>query len=181
MDSALLQRIAARDGSALGELYDLKAGLLYSLIVRILQDPGDAEDVLQEVFLRVWQQADTYDPVFGEPTSWLVRIARNRAIDRVRARGARPIAAEGGLLDMIAASDGSHPHFAMAGAETREAVKDALLDIDPDQRVLILHAFFLGYTQSELADKFSLPLGTVKTRIRRGMMAMRKKLHHHQP
>ena len=181
MDSVLLQRIVARDGSALGELYDRKAALLYRLIVRIVHDTGEAEDVLQEVFLRVWQQAESYDPVFGEPTSWLVRIARNRAIDRVRARGARPDGGAPSLTEIVAVGDGGHPHFTSTNAETRRAVQGALLEIEPDQRVLILYAFFLGYTQSELADKFSLPLGTVKTRIRRGMMAMRKKLHHYEP
>jgi len=108
-----------------------------------VRDSGEAEDVLQEVFLRLWEKAETYDPVLGSPMAWLVRIARNRAIDRVRAR---------------------------------RALRDALARLTREQRVLIEHAFFLGYTQSELAARFKLPLGTVKTRIRTGMLAMREQL-----
>lgn len=181
MDTILLQRIVDRDAGALGELYDRHSGLLYRLILRVLRDAGEAEDVLQEVFLRVWQRADSYDAVFGEPMGWLVRIARNRAIDRLRARGSRP-ALDGGDegADRLLAAEQAHPHASMAERERRRAIEDALREIEPEQRVLIEHAFFLGYTQSELADKFGLPLGTVKTRIRRGMLLMRKKLHHYQ-
>jgi RNA polymerase sigma-70 factor, ECF subfamily len=181
MDTILLQRIVDRDAGALGELYDRHSGLLYRLILRVLRDAGEAQDVLQEVFLRVWQRADSYDPVFGEPIGWLVRIARNRAIDRLRARGSRP-ALDGGdeEADRLPAGEQAHPHASMADRERRRAIGEALREIEPEQRVLIEHAFFLGYTQSELAGKFNLPLGTVKTRIRRGMLLMRKKLHHYQ-
>src|SRR5712692_7870455 len=91
VDLALLERIARRDGSAIGELYDRHARVLFAVVCRIVRDEGEAEDVLQEAFLRVWQKAGTYDPVLGTPAAWLIRIARNRAIDRLRARQARPI------------------------------------------------------------------------------------------
>jgi RNA polymerase sigma-70 factor, ECF subfamily len=180
MDTILLQRIVDRDAGALGELYDRHSGLLYRLILRVLRDAGEAEDVLQEVFLRVWQRADSYDAVFGEPIGWLVRIARNRAIDRLRARGSRPALDGYEGADRLAAAEQGHPHASMAEHERRRAIEEALREIEPEQRVLIEHAFFLGYTQSELADKFNLPLGTVKTRIRRGMLVMRKRLHYYQ-
>src|SRR5687768_18405427 len=90
MDRDLLRRIAERDASALADLYDCHARLLFALIVRILRNRSEAEDALQDVFLRVWQRAETYDPAFGSPVAWLVRIARNRAIDRLRLRRSHP-------------------------------------------------------------------------------------------
>ena len=89
VDLGLLQRIATRDEAALAELYDRHSRLAYSVIMRILGSPSDAEDVLQETFVRVWSRADTYDALLGSPAAWLTRIARNRAIDRLRARRVR--------------------------------------------------------------------------------------------
>ena len=97
-DLDLLQRLAARDESALAALYDRHSRLAYSVILRILRSPSDAEDVLQETFVRVWSRADSYDVRLGSPAAWLVRIARNRAIDRLRARRVRSdISVEPGL------------------------------------------------------------------------------------
>src|SRR5262245_32530065 len=89
VDLALLQRIATRDEAALAELYDRHSRLAYSVIIRILGSPSDAEEVLQETFVRVWSSADAYDAMLGSPATWLTRIARNRAIDRLRARRVR--------------------------------------------------------------------------------------------
>jgi RNA polymerase sigma-70 factor (ECF subfamily) len=180
-DLALLARLARRDSSAVGELYDRHSRFLFSLILRIVRDEGEAEDILQEVLLRVWDKADTYDPELGTPTAWLVRIARNRAIDRVRALQSRPVAAplEGGppLVVVDEALDTSPEQSAVHG-EQRQAIAAALGEIPDEQRILIEQAFFQGYTQSELAARFKLPLGTVKTRIRTGMLSMRKNLLH---
>lgn len=179
-DIPLLQRIAARDTAALAELYDRHSRLIFSLVLRILQDRGEAEDVLQETFIRVWNRADVYDPRVGAPLPWIVRVARNRAIDRVRARrvraavdapGVEPAAAEP-MPDTGIQS----PEAAVLEAERRLRLTDALAGLPPEQRQLIEAAFFEGYTHSELADRFGLPLGTVKTRIRAGMLAMRQGL-----
>lgn len=89
VDLGLLQRIATRDETALAELYDRHSRLAYAIIIRILGSPSDAEEVLQETFVRVWSRAETYDGLLGSPATWLTRIARNRAIDRLRARRAR--------------------------------------------------------------------------------------------
>jgi RNA polymerase sigma-70 factor (ECF subfamily) len=181
-DLQLLERIATRDMSAVAALYDRHSRALYSLIHRILRDVGDAEDVLQEVFLRVWEKADTYDPVLGSPMAWLVRIARNRAIDRVRAKRSRPATEQSSdtiderLVDMP--GSGPSPERLTSASEEQRALAGALSRLAPEQRVLIEHAFFLGLTQSELAERFNLPLGTVKTRIRTGMLAMREHLQH---
>lgn len=176
---ALLDRIARRDGVAVGELYDRHARVLFSLICRIVRDDGEAEDVLQDVLLRVWDKAESYDPMLGSPMAWLVRIARNRAIDRVRARKARPAthATDEALPSLVADDDRTPgPERAAAQAEERLAVARALDQIPAEQRLLIEAAYFRGYTHSELAVQFNVPLGTVKTRIRKGMLALRDHL-----
>jgi RNA polymerase sigma-70 factor (ECF subfamily) len=178
-DLALFDRIARRDASAVGELYDRHSRVLHGLIWRILRDTNEAEEVLQDVFVRVWKKADTYDAVLGTPLAWLVRIARNRAIDRLRARRARPIdTADDEMLATIRTDEATAPSPERLEwtLEQGRAVRAALDRLLPEQRVLIEHAFFLGYTQSELAERFGLPLGTVKTRVRAGMLAMREHL-----
>jgi RNA polymerase sigma-70 factor (ECF subfamily) len=178
-DLALFDRIARADAGALGELYDRHSRVLHGLIWRILRDTNESEEVLQDVFVRVWKKADTYDAVLGTPLAWLVRIARNRAIDRLRARRSRPVsAADDDALDTLRSDDTGAPSPEQIAwtSEQGRAVRAALAHLVPEQRVLIEHAFFLGYTQSELAARFGLPLGTVKTRVRTGMLAMREHL-----
>jgi RNA polymerase sigma-70 factor (ECF subfamily) len=179
-DLALLDRIARRDAGAVGELYDRHARILHGLIWRILRDTHEAEEVLQDVFVRVWKKGDTYDPVLGTPLAWLVRIARNGAIDRLRARRSRPVTAVDDEAIAAVRTDEAvtpNPERLASASEQGRAVRAALARLAPEQRVLIEHAYFLGYTQSELAERFSLPLGTVKTRVRTGMLAMRDYLH----
>jgi RNA polymerase sigma-70 factor (ECF subfamily) len=171
-DIALLDRIVARDERAVADLYDTHSRLLYGLILRIVRDRSEAEEVLQEVFVQVWTRAETYNAGLGSPAAWLVRIARNRAIDRLRANNVRLRAVESAPLPETAAS----PETQAAVSEQQRAVARALDALPTDQRMLIEQAYFLGLTQSELADRFSLPLGTVKTRIRAGMIALRQQL-----
>ena len=178
-DVALLDRIARRDQAALAELYDRHCRLLFSLILRILRDRGEAEDVLQEVFVRVWDRADSYNASLGTPAAWLVRISRNRAIDRLRSRTVRA-AVQAPEVERPEQTRDPAPHadpeqFA-ASSEERRAIVEALSALPPEQRLLIESAFFEGYTQSELAERFDLPLGTVKTRIRTGMQSLRRAL-----
>ena len=171
-DIALLDRIVARDEQAVAELYDRHHRLLFGLILRILRDRSEAEEVLQEVFVLVWTRAETYNVALGSPAAWLVRIARNRGIDRLRANNVRARAVEAAPLPVAADS----PETRAALSEQQRAVACALESLPQDQRVLIEQAYFLGLTQSELAERFKLPLGTVKTRIRTGMMALREQL-----
>jgi RNA polymerase sigma-70 factor (ECF subfamily) len=178
-DLSLLQRIAARDTAALAELYDRHSRLLFGLILRIVRDRGEAEDILQEAFVRVWTRAESYDARMGGPLPWIVRVARNCAIDRLRARRVRA-AVDAPAIDVAAtpATGIQSPEAAVLDAERRRTVTDALAGLPAEQRQLIEAAFFEGYTHSELAQRFGLPLGTVKTRIRAGMTAMRRRLEH---
>ena len=174
-DYALLERIAGRDAGALGELYDRHSRLLYGLILRIVRDRSEAEEILQEVFVLVWNRVATYSPGLGPPVAWLVGIARNRAIDRLRANGARRRAIESARIEVESKED---PEADAAGGEQQMAIRHALETIPREQRELIEEAYFLGFTHSELAERHQLPLGTVKTRIRTGLLALRQQLAH---
>jgi RNA polymerase sigma-70 factor (ECF subfamily) len=181
-DIGLLQRIIARDTAALADLYDRHSRLLFSLILRIVRDRGEAEDILQEVFVRVWTRAELYDSRKGGPRPWLVRLARNCAIDRLRARRARDGGAglplDESIADTPSSADIRTPEDAVLDAERHGTVMNALAGLPAEQRLLIEAAFFEGYTHAELAKRFELPLGTVKTRIRAGMIAMRQRMEH---
>jgi len=172
-DIELLERIVARDQAAVGLLYDRHSRLLFGLILRILRDRGEAEEILQEVFMQVWVRAETYNVSLGSPAGWLVRIARNRAIDRLRSNAVRLRA-----IDAAPAPTDTPgtPEDSAALGEQQRAVASALASLPNEQRVLIEQAYFLGLTQSELAERFKLPLGTVKTRIRTGMISLREQL-----
>lgn len=174
VDLALIDRIVARDAGAIATLYDRHCRLLYGLILRIVRDRAESEEVLQEVFMLVWTRAETYNAALGSPAAWLVRIARNRAIDRLRANQVRTRATEGVVLPDPVES----PETAAAQTERQRAVARALNTLPADQRQLIELAYFQGLTQSELAARFHLPLGTVKTRIRTGMLTLRRELQH---
>lgn len=184
-DLDLLRRIAARDQAALAELYDRYSRITYSVIMRILRFPSDAEDVLQETFVRVWSRAETYDASLGSPSAWLTRIARNQAIDRLRAKRVRgDIAVEKGSGPGEEAQRLPEPELretpeaVLLRNVTAYAVQAAMAALPAAQRELIEAAFFEGYTHHELSARFRVPLGTVKTRIRTGLMAMRGRLEH---
>jgi RNA polymerase sigma-70 factor (ECF subfamily) len=169
-DVVLLQRIASGDTAAVGELYDRHSRLLYGLILRILRNRAEAEDVLQEVFVAVWKRAGTFDVTLGSPIGWLVRVARNRAIDRLRSRQVQERTTEGWQTPPAAPS----PESTVVDREARQSMARALEALPREQRTLIEHAFYQGWTHAELSARFQMPLGTVKTRIRRGMSALRE-------
>jgi RNA polymerase sigma-70 factor (ECF subfamily) len=168
-DVALLQRMTARDQRALAELYDRHARLLFGLILRILRSRDDAEEVLQEVFVQAWTRTDTYNVSLGSPAGWLIGIARNRAIDRLRNNAVRSRTAEQAPPPPAVET----PEARAAATERQRDVSRALASLPLEQRELIEHAYFEGLTQSELADRFKLPLGTVKTRVRTGLSTLR--------
>ena len=173
LDVLLIDRIAARDAGAVGELYDRHSRLLYGLILRVLRDRSEAEEVLQEVFVLVWNRVSTYNAALGSPAGWLVGIARNRAIDRLRANTARLRAVESAPFEVHSNDD---PERSASLGEQQRAVLRALDAIPSEQRQLIEEAYYLGFTHSELAERHKLPLGTVKTRIRSGLLTLREQL-----
>jgi RNA polymerase sigma-70 factor (ECF subfamily) len=170
-DVDLVARIAERDETALATLYGRHAGTLLALSLRILSASGDAEDVVQETFLQVWRQATRYDPARSSVNSWLVLIARSRAIDRLRNRRVAErilLAAEGEAREVDASPGADRNVFF---AERRARIRRALAALPAEQREVIELAFFRGLTQSEIALRTSTPLGTVKTRT---LLAMKK-------
>jgi RNA polymerase sigma-70 factor (ECF subfamily) len=176
-----LERIASRDDAALAELYDRHSRLAYAVIRRILQNPSDAEEVLQETFVRVWSRAETYDARLGSPAAWVVRIARNRAIDRLRAGQARadvnaPVPAPDDDAAVPELPTHDTPESALHSTYAARAVRGAVAALPAAQRMLIEAAFFEGYTHQELSTRFGVPLGTVKTRIRNGLVSLRVRL-----
>ncbi|MBI2428331.1 MAG: sigma-70 family RNA polymerase sigma factor [Ignavibacteriales bacterium] len=181
-DISLLERISRRDSSALSELYDKHSTLLYSIIMRILKEKEETEDVLQEVFVNVWERAEMYDGQLGNPGAWLARIARNRAVDRLRSKNYRTRSKESDIdqhHDYFTADASSNPEHRAILSSQQEEILIALTSLSKDQKDLIEFAYFRGFTQSELADHFKLPLGTVKTRMRTAMSILRQKLRHH--
>jgi len=181
-DAMLLERISRRESSALSELYDRNSSLLFSIIIRILKEKTEAEDVLQEVFLTIWERAEKYDKQLGSPSAWLARVARNRAVDRLRSKGYKTRAKESDLErahDVFSTEYAANPEQHAMLSSQQEDILIALTTLSKEQKELIEFAYFRGYTQSELAEHFNLPLGTVKTRIRTAMSALRQKLRHH--
>jgi RNA polymerase sigma-70 factor, ECF subfamily len=171
-DTALLERITASDQHALAELYDRHSRLLFTLILRIVRDRAEAEEILQELFLAVWRKAASYNATLGSPVGWLVGLARNRAIDHLRTSGVRAR-----TLESVEPPPGDvNPEEAASRNQERGRVRSALDTLPDEQRTLIEQAYFRGMSHSELAEAFALPLGTVKTRVRAGMQALRRQL-----
>ncbi len=178
-DLELLERIRGGETSALDALYARYAPAVYALVWKVLQNSDEAEDVALDVFWQVWRQADRYDPARGAPPAWIFTVARSRAIDRFRARHRtedRTISFDdpGAKLDPM--DDKARPDQVASFRQTRDAVRGAMKALSPAQREAVELAFFKGLTHVEIAEKLRQPLGTVKTRIRQGLLRLRKQL-----
>jgi len=174
----LLRRIGAGDLRSFEELYRRFSGMLFATIFRILNQQEAAEDVLQEVFLQIWEKAPLYDPVRGKPLTWIVTLARNKAIDRLRStqrshRLQSEVEREAQAFDPAEERNSAD---ALEAVEQGKLVREAVRKLSKDQREAISLAFFSGLTQTEIAERLGEPLGTVKARIRRGMMRLREVL-----
>jgi RNA polymerase sigma-70 factor, ECF subfamily len=172
-DDALVGRIALRDHTALSELYDRFSGTLMAVSMRILNDRAAAEDVVQDVFLHIWNKAETFNAANGKAISWSVVITRNKAIDKVRARMRTSKMVERATLEN---DETPVRPTGLGDTDRTEHLQGALADLVEDQRVAIELAFFGGLSQAEIADQLGKPLGTVKAHIRRGMLKLRDKL-----
>jgi RNA polymerase sigma-70 factor (ECF subfamily) len=173
-DVNLLHAVARRNEAALASLYDRYRLILFGLLVRILGSREEAEDILQEVFIQVWRRAADFDEQRGKPFTWLVTLARSRAIDRLRQLRARERLVTANAQEAPAeASDAAEDAYR---SEQKEIVSGALAQLPADQRQTLLLAYFEGLTQSEIAKRLGAPLGTVKTRMRTGMIKLRELL-----
>jgi len=178
-DSTLIQAVARRDESAFAELYDRFSRQVYSLVVRILRSRSEGEEVLQETFWQVWEHAGDYRAELGSAFGWIITIARRKAIDRLRGNTRRLQR----LIDLHAESNDQEfapdePGSALAANERAALVRSALSRLHPQERRSILLAFFDGLTHEEIARVLGIPVGTVKARIRRGMIKLSPTLAH---
>jgi RNA polymerase sigma-70 factor (ECF subfamily) len=178
LQAALLQAMARGDKSALARLYDSLGKPLYSLAYRVLNDASEAQDIVQDVFVQMWNKAGTYDTSRGSVFGWAATLTRNRAIDRVRMRNRRAELLAESAPDLQPAAPGGDGDSAAALwiQEKAGAIRTALSQLAPDQQKAIELAFFSGLTQQEIAAKLDEPLGTIKARIRRGLLKLRETL-----
>lgn len=176
-DEFLLQKAGRGDAEAFGKLYDRLAPPLFGLMRRMLGDDKEAEDSLQEGFVYLWQKASSFDPDRSEAFTWSVMIFRNKAIDRLRARARQDSVAE--VAAQQPAVEKRSTPAGEDGVESRERaalLRKALAAIPDEQRELIETAFFHGETHEGIAQRLKLPLGTVKTKIRSGLLRLRELL-----
>jgi len=180
-NAELLRRMAGGDRDALAELYDRLSRPLYSTARHILNDASEAQDVVHDVFLALWQSAASFDAARGAVFSWAVALTRNRSIDRLRTRTNRARLLGGSIPDDLgydseAGAPGIHD-WAELG-ERADAVRTAVDALPPEQRRALELAFFSGLTQKEIAERLNEPIGTIKARIRRGLLKLRDMLAH---
>jgi RNA polymerase sigma-70 factor, ECF subfamily len=173
----LIKRIANGDQTAFAALYDRLSPILYSVALRMMNDANEAEDVLQDGFVYIWQRAGTFDPNRGGPISWTILIVRNKAIDRlrVRLRGER-LQELVSVSSELAADKDDQSALEPLLRERRVQVKSALATLPDEQREALHLAFFSGLTHQQIAEKIAAPLGTIKARIRRGLLQLRQLL-----
>ncbi len=174
----LLRRVAGGDDQALAELYDQFSGVLFSTAVHILGDAREAEEVIQDVFVQIWNRAATFDGELGAPFHWTLGITRHRCIDYLRARKRRTrlideATTETEILSRPASSTSAHETLS---AEELAKVRAAVRELPADQQQAIELAFFGGMTHQEIAESLDEPLGTIKARIRRGMLKLKEDL-----
>jgi RNA polymerase sigma-70 factor, ECF subfamily len=177
-DVALMKLIAQAQPGALGDLYDRYGRLVFSLALHITGDYASAEEVTQDVFTQVWRWGSSYDPAQGRLVSWLASIARHKAIDRLRQQRVRPEGHSTSLEDDLFTrpDEDAAVEPAVELNQQRQRVRAALRQLSAEQRQCLELAYFQGMTQQEIASVLNQPLGTVKTRIRLGMIRLREML-----
>lgn len=175
-DADLVRRVALRDPAAFTLMYDRHSTLLYSVALKVLADPEEARDVLQHVFLTLHEKAARYDSALGRPAAWLATMARNRSIDRLRSLKRERNYAEKIRLEADPAELSSSTAAPATYSDEVEMLHGAVAQLPPDQRQALELAYFGGLTQQEISDKLSQPLGTIKARIRRGLLKLRESL-----
>jgi RNA polymerase sigma-70 factor, ECF subfamily len=176
-DVELLREIASGDRGAFAEFYDRHSTLMFSVAAKILNDTSEAEDVMQEAFLQIWEKAAKFDPKLGKASSWAAIMVRNKAIDRIRASQRRTrLAEEAGTAQAIAEEAADTVNDTLHGHEQAKIIQTAIVELPQEQRQAIELAYFSGLTQDEISKKLNTPLGTIKARIRRGLSKLRDQL-----
>jgi RNA polymerase sigma-70 factor (ECF subfamily) len=176
MDSELRQllaRVAEADKAAFARLYDRVSGRLFGVIGRILPRTELAEDALQETFVRIWQRAKTYDETIASPMAWMATIARNQAID-LRRRSAEKLSAAAAELDETLADTSPDPEALAEQAGDLRQLKDCMGRLPDERQQMVLLAYRQGFTREELAERFKRPVTTVKTLLRRSLIALKE-------
>ena len=174
----LLRRIAQRERAAFEDLYSRYANILYASALKFVKEDADAQDVVQDVFIQIWDKAKLYDPAKGKPLTWALTLTRNRAIDRIRAIQRRTrlrdefeqetfVDESAGVREALSGVDAS---------EKGQILRKAVSQLSPQQKKVIELAYFGGFTQTEIAEKLAEPLGTVKARARRGLLKLKELL-----
>ena len=166
----ILTKVAAQDRAAFDALYEQTSAKLFGVSLRILKDRGEAQDVTQEVYMKIWHSARTFDAAKASPMSWLITIARNQAIDRYRKT--RRVQTDQ-IDDMPLASSAPSPETQAQSQGTRRALDYCLGELKDDHGQMIRLAYLEGYSYQELSDKFSHPLNSVRTWLRRGLLSLR--------
>jgi RNA polymerase sigma-70 factor (ECF subfamily) len=169
-DLALATAIQSGDQGAMAALYDRYSSIVYAVALRVLQDTGAAEDVLQDIFMQLWRSPGGFDANRGSMAAWLAVIARNRAIDALRRRHPESD------IDNVVVSVNTSLAEETERSRTMDRVRGALRSMPPPQRSALEMAYFEGLTHCEIAEKTGEPLGTIKTRIRAGLLSLRKAL-----
>lgn len=173
-DTQLVRRIVQGDREALAALYDSYSKPLYSFALRVLRDPQEAQDVLQNVFLQIWEKGATFDESLGRPFTWAVAMTRNQAIDRLRARQrCLPLFEEAAAGAVPEEATGEPPLADSFGNDQPTPIRAAVHELPKEQRRAIELAFFGGLTHPEMAAALQEPPGTIRARIRRGMLRLR--------
>lgn len=172
----LIRKIGMGDRASFEEFYKRFSGLIYSTALRVLSNDTDAQDVAQDVMFMIWEKAPMYDPARGKPLTWVITMTRNKSIDRIRSQQRRyrlhdDVQNEYGADDHTAVRE---PFEDLDSSEKGKILRSAVLKLSKDQREAIEMAYFSGLTQQEIAARLDEPLGTVKARIRRGMLRLKK-------
>lgn len=176
-DALLLKQIVQRDQQALSRLYDRYSALIYTLVLRVVKSTAEAEDLVQEIFVQIWSKAHLFSDAKGSVYTWVMTIARRRAIDKIRSQDfinkgettdddERPIDLPDNAYD-------TNPLHAAISSEYEELMRSGLAMLGAEQQSIIELSYYEGYTQAQIAERLHLPLGTVKTRMRQGLIKLR--------
>lgn len=169
---SLLARVAARDRDAFATLYQATSAKLWGVIVRILSRRDAAEDVLQEVYVKIWERAGSFDPAKASPITWMATIARNRAIDELRRRS--PVSIEEAPEALEVQESGPDPLEGAQQSEELKRLQECLQGLEPERREMVLLAYYTGLSRDEIAQRFSHPVNTIKTWLHRSLAQLRK-------